>query len=176
MVSGMMSKAALVKKLSKGLTWNDFQREAVLAGYPNGNAMLGDAWRYYRNPNSVSAAPPVMSSSLTPNQRTSVLKLSQRTKDLVWNDFQTQNVIKSMFLNVDGLAVNKNALMAAAWQQYKAFINPAAAAAAAAAKAAQKPRAASPLKREKKQVKFAAGDKMVSTQAIRRRLPRPDLC
>ena len=54
-ISGItVSKAALVRKLDKGLTWNEFQREAVLAGYPNGNSLLGDAWRYYRNPGAIS--------------------------------------------------------------------------------------------------------------------------
>ena len=54
------AKALLVAKLPRHLKWNDFQREAKLAGFVENvdpsekNALLADAWRYYRDPQSAA--------------------------------------------------------------------------------------------------------------------------
>jgi hypothetical protein len=147
--SPKMSKAQLSTKLPRDLNWNEFQREAVAAGYPNSNTKLAEAWRHYKRP--PAAQREKSATILTAAQRQTALTLSQSSPGMSWNDFQCHGTIQAMFDRLDGGIVNKNALMAGVWRQYQADQQPAAA--AQTGRAAQHP----PLQR----VAFVAGDKVV---------------
>jgi len=54
---GTLTKAEVAAKLAPGLTWNEFQHQAVVAGFVRNNALLSDAWRFYRGHQTAGASP-----------------------------------------------------------------------------------------------------------------------
>lgn len=126
--TGKLSKTQLMARLPRELSWNEFQREAVAAGYSKLNADLAEAWHHYKHPSG--AAPSTQNGktipTLTAAQRQAAHNLSQNYPGLLWNEFQRHDRMQAMIDRLDGGTVNKNSLLAAIWRQYQADQEPAA--------------------------------------------------
>ena len=50
-----LTKAQVAATVGSGLSWNEFQREAVAAGFANKNKLLAEAWRFYKGKQTAAA-------------------------------------------------------------------------------------------------------------------------